>query len=1037
MTLNIAQLRERVAALFSDVEQVEASIIRSTKKSGELPFAVYYFDVTEDLPGTQEALTRYQDRVIGSHYFEGKKSLQWSNYLYFITSGDRLASSEVRQAKELIEGDRSYARKFVISEEELDSVLAPTVVTPAKTTPHASILSLWTDRLVEAGLDKAILSDHDLPTRLKLIEESWTTHAPRRKAPRRSAGVKPAAFISSLQLKKFREFPSQRHFEFGRVNLIFGANGSGKTSLLEAIEIFYCGRNKRNPGTSSGYELTAVLTDGRTETATNQSGLQEFRDRNLTWYGQSEVKTNNLCLSFAQFNFLDTDAAVSLAADKEVAPRIEEDLSKLLVGPDASKTWHDIERVYEALGEKLYDLRPLETHIKEALAVLEKQLKESGDTKQESDSIRARLEEMIRRAGWSVALGDKESFAGTLLETLSELVPLAQQASALDWTESPVSIDGLAKYCRNARVTSEKAEPDIARLERLQKSQKRLADAIKHDREALHLIEEAKRLIDAGVPKRAAERHKQQTIMTTYSGWLAGLDADALGVLSIADLDMTVVVCQEAAVSKRFAAEGSLAGAMSEYANFSKLRVQSLNLAQELRQVATRILQSSTQPDECPLCHTQFGSGELAKHMNAGVDEHLEALGQALLNQVREQEAVVRDATAVEAVSGWLGNFCKRASLAADISVRSALAKVEDAKRTLAEARCRLDALNNEVLTLESQGLSVARLEEISARLRELGYPLAEFSREAVDRLLSTIDQGSANSSRILEAERKKAGELQQTLEAILGSAESGVQDLKGALSLLKERLAATESLRAKLGDFSSSFPWSGGRPIAELAVEAESVRKVAAELQAALSREIQAKITYTESITRKDHLERQLLELRPRMKRLTEAHSALESLQKEHSLKGAMESALHENRAGIEAIFSQIHSPAEFSGLGSGLTTLVRKADGSEAKLSEISTGQRAAFALSIFLAQNARLTVAPPVVLIDDPIAHVDDLNSLSFLDYLREVALTGRRQIYFATANDKLATLFERKFDFLGANGFRRFDLRREARPVVSSE
>ena len=282
-----------------------------------------------------------------------------------------------------------------------------------------------------------------------------------------------------------------------------------------------------------------------------------------------------------------------------------------------------------------------------------------------------------------------------------------------------------------------------------------------------------------------------------------------------------------------------------------------------------------------------------------------------------------------------------------------------------------------------------------------------------------------------------QAAELEQTIEATLGSAESGVENFKGALSRLKERLAATENLRAKLSDFSSSLPWSGGRPLAELAVEAESVRRVAAELQAALGRERQAQATYAESIKRKEDLQGRLAELKTRMKRLTEAQSVLEGLKTEHSLKKAMESALQQNRAGIEGIFSHIHSPAEFRGLGSSWTTLVRKADGSEAKLSEISAGQRAAFALSIVLAQNAQLTVAPPVVLIDDPIAHVDDLNSLSFLDYLREVVLTGRRQIYFATANDKLATLFERKFDFLGAEGFRRSDLRRETQPVVSSE
>jgi ABC-type lipoprotein export system ATPase subunit len=116
-------------------------------------------------------------------------------------------------------------------------------------------------------------------------------------------------------------------------------------------------------------------------------------------------------------------------------------------------------------------------------------------------------------------------------------------------------------------------------------------------------------------------------------------------------------------------------------------------------------------------------------------------------------------------------------------------------------------------------------------------------------------------------------------------------------------------------------------------------------------------------------------------------------------------------------------------------LTTLIRKADGREVTLSEISIGQRAAVALSIFLAQNAQLKGAPPVILIDDPIAHVDDLNSLSFLDYLRDIVLTGRRQIYFATASDKLAALFERKLDFLEED-FRRFNLRWDGRPLAAS-
>lgn len=119
------------------------------------------------------------------------------------------------------------------------------------------------------------------------------------------------------------------------------------------------------------------------------------------------------------------------------------------------------------------------------------------------------------------------------------------------------------------------------------------------------------------------------------------------------------------------------------------------------------------------------------KHMNEGLDQHLEVRGQALLTQLGEREDALRDAAAVEAAAVWLMNFCERAGLSPDTSLRLALLEVESANRTLAEARVQLDALNDEVHALERQGLSIARWEEIVARLRELQYPLVEFSAEA------------------------------------------------------------------------------------------------------------------------------------------------------------------------------------------------------------------------------------------------------------------------------------------------------------------
>jgi hypothetical protein len=274
--------------------------------------------------------------------------------------------------------------------------------------------------------------------------------------------------------------------------------------------------------------------------------------------------------------------------------------------------------------------------------------------------------------------------------------------------------------------------------------------------------------------------------------------------------------------------------------------------------------------------------------------------------------------------------------------------------------------------------------DEISDRLRQFGYPLADFSRVGLGPLLAAIDENLAASTQTMERERKEIEELEKRLQQELHSAGISVDELdtenfKRALSQLRERQTTTKLLQDKLSGFIELFPWPNDRPFAELIVEAESARTMAADLQTALGREKQAQTAEKESIKRKKQLEQQRGKLLPRIKRFTVAREDLETLRRQHSLSSAMKDTLSQNKANIELIFSRIHSPAEFRGLGQKWTTLVRKASGKDAQLSEISTGQRAAFALSIFLAQNAQLNTAPPVILIDDPIAHIDDLNCL----------------------------------------------------------
>ncbi len=62
------------------------------------------------------------------------------------------------------------------------------------------------------------------------------------------------------------------------------------------------------------------------------------------------------------------------------------------------------------------------------------------------------------------------------------------------------------------------------------------------------------------------------------------------------------------------------------------------------------------------------------------------------------------------------------------------------------------------------------------------------------------------------------------------------------------------------------------------------------------------------------------------------------------------------------------------------------------------------------------------------DDPVSFIDDLNALSFLDFLRLFVLKENKQIFFATANARLGNLFEKKFNFLGEQDFKKWELNR---------
>ena len=127
-------------------------------------------------------------------------------------------------------------------------------------------------------------------------------------------------------------------------------------------------------------------------------------------------------------------------------------------------------------------------------------------------------------------------------------------------------------------------------------------------------------------------------------------------------------------------------------------------------------------------------------------------------------------------------------------------------------------------------------------------------------------------------------------------------------------------------------------------------------------------------------------------------------------------ESFISQNVAQISQIFLAIHSPQEFSGLGIVNQKLVAFRNEEEIPISRMSTGQRTALVISVFFQMNLVTSSVPSFLLLDEPVANIDDLNVLALMDFLREIAISHNRQIFFTTANQNVAKLFRRKFSFL---------------------
>src|SRR5690606_18966092 len=117
------------------------------------------------------------------------------------------------------------------------------------------------------------------------------------------------------------------------------------------------------------------------------------------------------------------------------------------------------------------------------------------------------------------------------------------------------------------------------------------------------------------------------------------------------------------------------------------------------------------------------------------------------------------------------------------------------------------------------------------------------------------------------------------------------------------------------------------------------------------------------------EELEKSLPETKKLNSRL---HTAVELLEKlnNNSEDVILENFFKNNLNEIKDIFKTIHSPKEFSTIEYKDNKLILFKNQQVFEISQISTGQRAALVLSIFISLNRKLQNGPKILIFDDPV-------------------------------------------------------------------
>lgn len=968
--------------------------------------------------------------IVEPAYFQQTDDTCWNIYWVSVMPESQFREMDIQQ-RIIFSSNTEYTRNFIVPIEHLADMIP---VGHIKARPGNKGLQDpaedWFQRLEPEALDFC-LREFSQKTFDAYLNGEMQQRNMLRKPPDAVPGRQLNALKDILIPQDFRPhyYWKDWRIPFQAVNLLYGANGSGKTSLLSAIELAITG-DVRGPSavadgnrpTSSDVVLTAEMDSSNMVLYPPREAKEKKRLEEELYQGRNTKRlAPQLQNLFHQFNYLSVDETFLFVSQQ---PDLSNAFSKILFGPETSDMWRNCNRYLDECGKSIGNLNQL----------LEQLNKLDAEVQNVSPASETAFRAYVTASGLALDPdGMPDSILSRMETVLAEydkvkhLAPiLSLEALQEDYEEQH------AQY--TARSEQFNAQQDAlkgidATIEQLKSRMDPLRDDVQQQSAALNTF------------------HEAEPLRKQFSFYIAALDAvecyrttAAQAERCTAELKQLMDFSDQYGAILQASPSNSPGGIQEEmrglHSRNDKLDQELRRLENQIEQVKSlqerhnqlltslhtigrKLYQMDRQRTTCPLCgtegitqdillsHLEENSTEDSRQLQGLYDEadqlknERDAIGRRLKQLRQEQIAAQGRRLALRAIQEHFPQIQTFADLQGKLefaqSTTSAIEEQLAAIKGFLQTKLRVSGLNAEISDILN---SRKRLQE-QLLAAEIAFPAEASDEEFAQWLSSTQEQGAKALEERAEELKKSEDELRRLSEQRENCIEE-LEQLRQKLAHMKtdlRRLTQLQSFWARVESTTANRSLSG-----------EALWTVCTSIAA----QARSLMEYTEFQKAKENYRTRIEQAEQKWQRCQLLQVRLKGLSAPEKYA---EQFIQENIDQISQIFLALHSPQEFSGLvqsKNGELTALR--NGESVPISLMSTGQRTALVISVFFQMNLATPYAPKFLLLDEPVANIDDLNVLALMDFLRELVITHKRQIFFTTANRNVARLFRRKFSFL---------------------